>query len=254
VLEDCEFLNAGRGSTLNLDGHVEMDAAVMEGSTRRAGAVACLRRVVNPVLAARAVMESSPHVLLSGEGAERFAAQHGLAFAEPEFFVVPARRKLLEEMLARASSRARSSGSGGTVGAVARDARGHLAAATSTGGLVGKLPGRVSDSALIGAGTFADDATCAVSATGTGDLFIRAGFAHQVDALMRHAGLDVAAACDRALAFVRVLGGNGGCIAIDSAGRIAMPFDTAMMSRGAVNSEGRYSIELVSLRPDQPPF
>jgi isoaspartyl peptidase/L-asparaginase-like protein (Ntn-hydrolase superfamily) len=238
VLEDCEFLNAGRGSTLNLDGCVEMDAAVMDGSSRSAGAVACLRRVVNPVLAARAVMESSPHVLLCGEGAERFAKQHGLAFADPEFFIVPARRKLLEETLARASSRARSSGTGGTVGAVARDARGHLAAATSTGGLVGKLPGRVSDSALIGAGTFADDATCAVSATGTGDLFIRAGFALEVDALMRHAGLDVAAACERALASVRKLGGRGGCIALDAAGRVAMPFDTAVMARGILTVQG----------------
>ena len=122
---------------------------------------------------------------------------------------------------------------------VARDAQGHLAAATSTGGLTGKLPGRVSDSALIGAGNFADDATCAVSATGTGDAFIRAGFAHQVDALMRHARLSLAEACQRALTEVGGLGGSGGCIAIDGAGQVALPFDTATMSRGVIGPDGR---------------
>ena len=238
VLEDCEWLNAGRGSALTLAGDVEMDAAVMDGASLRAGAVAGLRRVVNPVLAARAVLEHGPHVLLAGEGAELFAEEQGLALADPGFFVTELRRAQLMRWRERAATSGKGPG-GGTVGAVARDVQGHLAAATSTGGFTGKLPGRVSDSALVGAGTFADDATCAVSATGTGDAFIRAGFAHQVDALVRHAGLGLEAACERALAAVRSLGGSGGCIAIDAAGGIALPFDTAVMARGVVGPDAR---------------
>jgi isoaspartyl peptidase/L-asparaginase-like protein (Ntn-hydrolase superfamily) len=254
VLEDCAWLNAGRGSVLCATGHVEMDAAVMDGASRRAGAVAGLRSVVNPVLAARAVMERSPHVLLAGDGAERFAQEQGLPRAAPESFVTDLRRR----QLARWRERSTAAGSsdpggqppgGGTVGAVARDPRGHLAAATSTGGLTGKLPGRVSDSALIGAGSFADDATCAVSATGSGDAFIRAGFAHQVDALMRHAKLAVGDACERALAGVRSLGGSGGCIAIDAAGRVAMPFDAEWMARGLIGPDGR---PRVAVEPGEP--
>jgi isoaspartyl peptidase/L-asparaginase-like protein (Ntn-hydrolase superfamily) len=235
ALEDCEWLNAGRGSVLTAEGGVEMDAALMDGAARRAGAVAGLRRVCNPVLAARAVMEHSPHVLLAGEGAERFAQARGLALAPPESFVTELRRA----QLARWRERASAPAGGGTVGAVARDARGHLAAATSTGGMTGKLAGRVSDSALVGAGTFADDATCAVSATGTGDAFIRAGFAHAVDAGLRHAGLALELACERALASVRALGGSGGCAALDREGRVALPFDTPVMARGVIDEEGR---------------
>ena len=242
VLEDCEWLNAGRGSVLGATGRVEMDAAVMDGASRRAGAVAGLRGVVNPVLAARAVMERTPHVLLAGDGAEQFARDQGLARAAPESFVTELRRRQLAAWRERSAADPGPAGprqaGGGTVGAVARDARGHLAAATSTGGLTGKLPGRVSDSALIGAGTFADDATCAVSATGTGDAFIRAGFAHQVDALLRHAGLDLEEACQRALAGARALGGSGGCIALDAAGRAALPFDTEWMARGRIGPDG----------------
>ena len=161
---------------------------------------------MNPVLAARAVMERSPHVLLAGDGAERFAHEQGLPHAAPESFVTDLRRRQLARWRERSGAGPSDPGAqpagGGTVGAVARDPRGHLAAATSTGGLTGKLPGRVSDSALIGAGSFADDATCAVSATGTGDAFIRAGFAHQVDALMRYTKLALAEACEQALASV----------------------------------------------------
>jgi isoaspartyl peptidase/L-asparaginase-like protein (Ntn-hydrolase superfamily) len=253
VLEDCPWLNAGRGSVLCATGEVEMDAAVMDGASRRAGAVAGLRSVLNPVLAARAVMERSPHVLLAGDGAERFAQEQGLPQAPPESFVTDLRRLQLARWRERSAAGsgdpdARPAG-GGTVGAVARDARGHLAAATSTGGLTGKLPGRVSDSALIGAGSFADDATCAVSATGTGDAFIRAGFAHQVDALMRHAKLPLGDACERALSAVRSLGGSGGCIAIDAAGRVAMPFDTEWMARGLIGSDGRPRLALEAGEP-----
>jgi len=252
-LEDCPWLNAGRGSVLCATGEVEMDAAVMDGALQRAGAVAGLRSVVNPVLAARAVMERSPHVLLAGDGAERFAQEQGLLRAAPESFVTDLRRRQLarwhERSAAGSSDRSTRPAGGGTVGAVARDPRGHLAAATSTGGLTGKLPGRVSDTALIGAGSFADDATCAVSATGTGDAFIRAGFAHQVDALMRHAKLAVGDACTRALADVRSLGGSGGCIAIDAAGLVAMPFDTEWMARGLIGPDGRPRVALEAGEP-----
>jgi isoaspartyl peptidase/L-asparaginase-like protein (Ntn-hydrolase superfamily) len=250
VLEDCVWLNAGRGSVLCATGEIEMDAAVMDGAMQRAGAVAGLRSVLNPVLAARAVMERSPHVLLAGDGAERFAQEQGLPRAAPEDFVTDLRRRQLARWRERSGAASRDAGArpdgGGTVGAVARDARGHLAAATSTGGVTGKLPGRVSDSALIGAGCFADDATCAVSATGTGDAFIRAGFAHQVDALMRHAKLALGEACERALAAVRSLGGSGGCIAIDAAGRVAMPFDTQWMARGVIGPDGQPRLALAS--------
>jgi isoaspartyl peptidase/L-asparaginase-like protein (Ntn-hydrolase superfamily) len=227
VLEDCEALNAGRGSVAGATGLVEMDAAVMEGAGRRAGAVALLRGIAHPVLAARAVMEDGRHVLLAGGSAEAFARDHGLATVDPAVLeAIAARRRATRERPT------------GTVGAVACDAAGHLATATSTGGTPGKRPGRLSDSALVGAGTWADDAICAVSATGEGEGFIRSGFAHEVDALRRHAGLSLAAACERALAAVTALGFRGGCIAIDPDGRLAMPFTTRGMLRGWIDGGG----------------
>jgi isoaspartyl peptidase/L-asparaginase-like protein (Ntn-hydrolase superfamily) len=234
VLEDREEFNAGRGSALTRAGGVEMDAAVMEGAQRRAGAVAGLRRVVHPVRAARAVMERSPHVLLAGPAADEFAGACGLALAEPDHFVTARRRAQLEAL-----ARPPGPEAGGTVGAVARDADGHLAAATSTGGVAGKLPGRVSDSALPGAGTWADDATCAVSATGHGEAFVRCAFAHEVDALLRHARLPLAEACERALARVSALGARGGCIALDARGGLALPFSSPAMPRGWIGEDGR---------------
>lgn len=226
LLEDCEAFNAGRGSVLHAEGGVEMDAALMEGAARRAGGVACVTRLANPVRAARAVLEDGAHVLLAGEGAERFALARGLEAIDPQRLVIPSRRAQLERL------RAREAGSAGTGGAVARDARGGLAAATSTGGLTGKRPGRVSDSCVIGAGTWADE-NCAISATGVGELFLRGAFAHEVAARVRHAALDLATACARALAALDPGGnGAGGCIAIDAAGRVAWPFDTPAMPRG----------------------
>lgn len=232
-LEDCPVFNAGRGAVLNEAGEVELDAAVMDGATRRAGAVAGLRRVGNPVAAARAVLEDGRHVLLAGPGAEAFAHAAGLPAVDPSRLVTDFRRAQWE----RARDRDARGRSGGTVGAVARDRAGHLAAATSTGGILARRPGRVSDSAQIGSGTWADDAGCAVSATGEGELFIRTAFARSVDALLRHARASLGDACARALADVESLGGSGGCIAVDREGNLALPFDTPAMLRG-VHREG----------------
>jgi beta-aspartyl-peptidase (threonine type) len=254
ALEACEVLNAGRGSVLNAAGEVEMDACIVEGSGRGVGALAAVRRLVHPVSGARLVMEQSPHVLLVGEAADRFGAARGLETAEPGWFVTSLRRSQLER--AQAADRihldhageddpeGEDPGTQGTVGAVARDAAGHLAAATSTGGLTNQWPGRIGDTPLVGAGTWADDATCAVSATGPGELFIRCGFAHEVDAGLRHAGLSVAEACDVALARVAALGGRGGCIAVDAAGNLALPFTTAIMYRGSARFDRDSRIEI----------
>jgi isoaspartyl peptidase/L-asparaginase-like protein (Ntn-hydrolase superfamily) len=235
VLEDEPLLNAGRGAALTSEGAAELDAALMDGRTRAAGAVACVRGIANPVRAARLVLERSPHVLLVGPGAEAFAAAHGLPRVDPASLATPARRADLEAVL-----RARGAGSaaGGTVGAVARDAAGHLAAATSTGGVTGQLPGRVGDSPLVGAGTWADDATCAVSATGLGEAFVRAAFAHEVDARMRLLGEALERACCGALERVAALGARGGCAAVDRAGHVALPFTSAAMPRGWIGPDG----------------
>lgn len=240
LLEDCEQFNAGRGSVLNAAGAVEMDAAIMNGCSRAAGAVAGVRCIKNPVRAARAVMEQSPHVLLIGEGAETFARTRGVASADADYFITARRRQQLER--ARAGDYVgldHDQDKHGTVGAVARDAKGQLAAATSTGGMANKLPGRVGDSALIGAGVWADNATCAVSTTGHGESFIRIAFAHEVDALLRYAGLGLRTACGRALEQIRRTGFSGGCIAVDAAGLVALPFNTQGMYRGWINADGK---------------
>jgi isoaspartyl peptidase/L-asparaginase-like protein (Ntn-hydrolase superfamily) len=234
LLEDHPLFNAGRGGALTAEGEVELDAAVMDGRTRRAGAVACVRGIANPVRAARLVLERSAHVLLVGAGAEAFAAAHGLPRVDPTSLVTPPRRAELERVRREPGAR----DGRGTVGAVARDRSGHLASATSTGGVSGQLPGRVGDSPLIGAGTWADDASCAVSATGAGEAFVRAAFAHEVDAQMRLLGASLEDACRAALARVGALGAQGGCVAVDRAGRLALPFTSASMARGSVGPDG----------------
>ncbi len=245
ILEDAPVFNAGRGSVLTAVGSVQMDAAIMDGRTRAAGAVAGVRTLVHPVSAARSVMDHSPHVLLIGEEAEAFARAHGAAVADVAAFITPARRAQLE----RARSKERVSldhdeGACGTVGAVARDREGHLASATSTGGMTNQLPGRVGDTALVGAGTWADDATCAVSGTGHGEYFIRAAFAHEVDALRRHTGAPLDTACEQALARVGRLGGSGGCAAVDPDGRVALPFTSSGMVRGWIDAAGSARVEI----------
>jgi L-asparaginase / beta-aspartyl-peptidase len=233
-MEDSPLFNAGRGACYNTDERHELDAAVMEGATRRAGAVAAVSRIRNPVLAARAVMEKSPHVLLVGRGAERFAAAHGARMVPESYF--DTRSRLL-------ALRRRVKGHHGTVGAVALDAHGRLAAATSTGGYTGKLPGRVGDSPIIGAGTYAD-ARCAVSGTGLGEAFMRTVLAYDVAARLRYGGENLARASAAALARIAELGADGGLVALDRRGNIAMPFSSEGMYRAALDRRGRRTVAI----------
>jgi len=237
ALEDDPLFNAGRGAVFTRTGTQEMDAAVMDGREHRAGAVAGIFGPKNPVLAARAVMERSPHVLLIGSGAVAFCREAGLEFAEPDYFFTEARWRALQDMLAEAGGddEARRHG---TVGAVALDRAGNLAAATSTGGMTGKLPGRVGDSPIIGAGTFADNATCAVSATGHGEFFIRYAVAHEIAARIAHARQPLAAAAEAVVSKLGQVGGSGGVVAVGRDGSVALPFNCAGMYRGYVQDDG----------------
>jgi beta-aspartyl-peptidase (threonine type) len=234
-LEDSPLFNAGRGAVYNAEGRHELDAGVMDGATLRAGAVAAVSRIRNPVLAARAVMEKSRHVLLVGRGAEHFAVRHRLKMERAAYFGTRSRLMALKRKL---------EGHHGTVGAVARDRAGNLAAATSTGGYTGKLPGRVGDSPIVGAGVYADNASCAVSGTGLGEAFIRAVLAHDVAARMRYGGESLAAAARKALATVARLGGDGGLIAVDRRGRVVMPFNSEGMYRAAIDRLGKRQLAL----------
>ncbi|MGQ0776979.1 MAG: isoaspartyl peptidase/L-asparaginase family protein [Pseudonocardiales bacterium] len=238
VLEDDEQFNAGRGAVLTSDGGVEHDAAVADGATRRTGAVTCVSGIRNPVLAARAVLERTPHVLMSGAGAHALARREGIVFVPADWFVTARRQEQLAGVLACG----RAESTGGTVGAVALDSQGHLAAATSTGGTTGQLAGRVGDTPLVGAGTWADDRSCAVSATGDGEALMLSVFAHEVDALVRLTGLSLGAACQRALREAELRNGTGGCIAVGPDGTVAMPFTSAGMFRGAVDVTGVHRI------------
>lgn len=243
-LEDCPRFNAGRGAVFTHEGTHELDAAIMDGATLDAGAIACVHRLRNPILAARAVLERSPHVLLVGEGAEAFAAAHGAALVDPDYFHTEARYAQWQRALSEAAialdhdfplkkEPIDPDTKFGTVGAVACDAHGHVAAATSTGGMTNKAVGRVGDSPLIGAGCYANDATAAVSATGTGEAFIRAVACYEVGALMAYAGLSLADAAERVIRerLPRVQG-RGGLIAVDAQGNVALPFNTEGMYRG----------------------
>ena len=239
ILEEDPCFNAGRGSVLAFDGHVELDAAIMDGSDRRCGAVAGLRSTRAPISAARAVMEQSPHVLMSYDGADDFACEAGLEQVPNRWFVTSERRRQLEELLANGANAFDTDIKYGTVGAVAVDTAGHVAAATSTGGLTAKRWGRIGDSPLIGAGTYADDRAAAVSATGLGEVFIRAAAAHELCARVRMSGAELQEALDGVLADVQSLGGNGGLIAVAPSGEAAWGFTTAGMYRGMVGPDGR---------------
>ncbi|HCC5833764.1 beta-aspartyl-peptidase [Citrobacter farmeri] len=238
LLEECPLFNAGIGAVYTRDETHELDACIMDGNTLNAGAVAGVSHLRNPILAARLVMERSPHVMMIGEGAEKFAAGQGMALVSADLFSTSER---YEQLLAvRSSGETVLDHSGapldegkkmGTVGAVALDVHGNLAAATSTGGMTNKLPGRVGDSPLVGAGCYANNASVAVSCTGTGEVFIRTLAAYDIAALMDYGGLSLSEACERVvMEKLPALGGSGGLIAIDHEGNVALPF----------NSEGMY--------------
>ncbi|MGE0180165.1 MAG: isoaspartyl peptidase/L-asparaginase family protein [Sphingomonas sp.] len=240
VLEDDPHFNAGRGSVFTYEGRIEMDAAIMEGGDRNAGAVTGVLSTRNPISLARAVMMHSPHVLLSREGANQFALERGLPQQPPGWFETAERRRQLHELRARPESEQFDVHlKYGTVGAVAVDASGHIAAATSTGGLTGKRWGRIGDSPIIGAGCFADSRACAVSATGAGEYFLRVGVAHEIAARVRLAGLSVQQAADEVMAEVKALGGTGGVIAVGPDGDGAFSFNTPGMYRGMASADGR---------------
>ena len=238
VLEDDPVFNAGRGSVLNYEGGIDLDAAIMDGRTRDAGAVAGVKTIRCPISLARAVMEHSNHVLLSFEGAEEFAREHGFETVDNRWFETEERRAQLDTVLA-AGGQFDADVKYGTIGAVAVDAAGHVAAATSTGGLTAKRWGRIGDSPLIGAGTYADDRSAAISATGSGEYFIRSVAAHQVADRVRLAGASLQQAIDETLADIREMGGTGGLIAVAPSGEAAWGFTTSGMYRGLAGPDGR---------------
>ena len=237
VLEEDPCFNAGRGSVLTATGCIELDAAIMDGRTRRAGAVSGLRTTRAPVSLARRLLEQGPHVFLSGHGADDFARDHEFEQVDNGWFVIPERRRQLDELLA--ADGFDDEVKYGTVGAVAVDLEGHVAVATSTGGLTAKRWGRVGDSPLIGAGTYADDRSAAVSATGSGEFFIRAVAAHQLAERMRLADQSLQDGLDAVLADIEALGGKGGLIAVAPDGEAAWGFTTPAMYRGMADATGR---------------
>ncbi len=248
--EDDPQFNAGRGAVLNHDGICELDAAIMDGTGPRAGAVAGVHHVKNPIELARLVMDKSPHVLLAGQGAEEFALSQGVTLVPESYFITPERVRELEEAKRTAAESApttplplRPRGMG-TVGAVALDAQGHLAAATSTGGITNKLYGRIGDTPVIGAGTYASE-SCAVSGTGQGEFFMRQVVAYDICAMMQYQHLPLARAVDLMIHDkLRRTGGEGGVIALDRDGNFAMDFNSAGMHRGVRNSAGRREIAM----------
>ncbi|SIT26331.1 isoaspartyl peptidase/L-asparaginase family protein [Achromobacter sp. MFA1 R4] len=254
LLEDCPLFNAGHGAVFTSAGTHELDAAIMDGATLRSGAIANVNCVRNPIVAARKVMENSKHVFFVGEGAETFARQEGVELVDPSYFSTEARREQLlrvqretpdaavldhdgQAMVARGQPAPAdpldADKKFGTVGAVAVDAQGNLAAATSTGGITNKQVGRVGDAPLIGAGTYASNKTCAVSTTGTGEMFIRMVAAYDVAAQMEYCGASLEAAADRVvMEKLPTIGGKGGLVAVDAQGNVALPFNTEGMYRG----------------------
>jgi beta-aspartyl-peptidase (threonine type) len=237
VLEEDECFNAGRGSVLTATGCIELDAAIMDGRSRAAGAVSGLRTTRAPISLARRLLEKGPHVFLSGHGADDFARDHGFEQVDNHWFEIPERRRQLDELMAAGGFD--DEVKYGTVGAVAVDVDGHVAVATSTGGLTAKRWGRVGDSPLIGAGTYADDRSAAVSATGSGEFFIRSVAAHQLSESIRIGGESLQQALDAVLADIQSLGGKGGMIAVSPNGDAAWGFTTPAMYRGMADATGK---------------
>ena len=244
ILEDAPFFNAGRGAVFNAEGKNELDASIMDGRTLNAGAVAGVRNVRNPVLLAREVMTDSKHVMLIGEGAEAFARQQGIAFEDDAYFHTDYRWEQLQKARAEEKKNAQNASAPdtwlSTVGAVALDGDGNLAAATSTGGMTNKEWGRVGDVPVIGAGTYADNGSCAVSATGHGEYFIRATVARDICARVQYTGAGLQEAADQVVMRKLVeMGGSGGIIAVDPAGNLSLTFNSAGMYRAGVDAEGK---------------
>ncbi|MFQ6674375.1 MAG: isoaspartyl peptidase/L-asparaginase family protein [Fidelibacterota bacterium] len=259
ILEDSPLFNAGKGAVFTNSGTNELDASIMDGRTLKAGAVAAVKHVKNPIALARSVMERSWHVMIMGEGAETFAREQGFELVPEDYFYTERRWKQLQKIKEKEGGRKTSwkgstMGRGGlseghlvhgTVGAVALDRDGNLAAGTSTGGLTNKKFGRVGDSPVIGAGTYANNRTCAVSGTGSGEYFMRSLVAYDISALMEYGGMSLRQAAEKVVMEKLVdLGGSGGIIAIDSQGNVAMPFNTEGMYRGYVDSRGEIVVKI----------
>lgn len=254
ILEDSPHFNAGKGAVFTCDGHNEMDAAIMDGRSLNAGAVAGVKRVKNPIRLARVVMDHSPHVLLVGNGAETFGSRYDIETVDPDYFHTDHRWQQLKEVQARDGVKTDSEGCGspgfaldgfdpaafGTVGAVALDREGNLAAATSTGGMTNKRFGRVGDVPVIGAGTYAENATAALSATGHGEYFIRTVAAHSITTRMKHLGESLQAAADAVInGTLKGMGGGGGVIGVDAEGNVTRTFNTSGMYRGYIDRDGQ---------------
>ena len=247
VMEDAPVFNAGKGSVFTAEGKNELDASIMDGRALQAGAVGGVTTVKNPIRAARAVMEKSPHVLFTNKGAEKFAADHGLDIVDPKYFFTERRWKQIQKWRKQQEAKPQASAEPdqhadyfGTVGCVALDAQGNLAAGTSTGGMTGKRFGRIGDSPIIGAGTYADNRTAGISCTGHGEYFIRHAVAHDIPARMAYKQESLAkAARDVVQTVLKPAGGSGGIIGIDTHGNVVMEFNTPAMSRGYIDRDGK---------------
>jgi len=257
MMEDSPLFNAGKGAVFTNDGRNELDASIMFGKTQAAGAVAGLHKVKNPITLARAVMEKSPHVMMAGDGAEKFAASQKIELVDEKYFWTQHRWDSLQNVLKEEAAKEKKPGTVsampaasepqnrfGTVGAVALDKNGDIAAGTSTGGMTNKRYGRVGDAPIIGAGTYANNDTCGVSATGWGELFIRVGVARDIAAMMEYRGLPIQQAADMVMKKVEKLGGDGGVVAMDKFGNMAISFNSEGMYRAYIDVNGKPVVEI----------
>jgi beta-aspartyl-peptidase (threonine type) len=243
ILEDSPLFNAGKGAVFTHEGTNELDASIMDGSTMKAGAVAGLKHIKNPIALARLVMEKSPHVMMAGEGAEAFAKEQGIAFVNQKYFYTDRSWKALQDALAAEKKAAQGEQHHGTVGAVALDQHGNLAAGTSTGGTTNKRFGRIGDSPIVGAGTYANNQSCAISSTGIGEFWIRYTVAHDICARVQYQNMPIQAAADAIVqGTLKPIGGEGGVIGLDARGNVMMSFNTSGMGRGYVGADGKPTI------------
>lgn len=243
IMEDSPLFNAGKGAVFTHDGLVELDASIMEGQSMKAGAIAAVRDIKNPIRVARTVMEKSEHVLLNGAGASQFAKEQGFEPVENSYFHTEKRLKSLQELLKK-ERETTTNEKHGTVGCVALDSFGNIAAGTSTGGMTNKKYGRIGDSPIIGAGTYANNETGGFSCTGHGEYYIRLGFSRDISALMEYKKLSVQEACREEVGKLTNLGGSGGVIGLDKNGNIAMEFNTSGMFRGYIKSNGEMKVAI----------